>query len=147
MTGSPGEKRAFPPVLIDTPVWRDYFHKEGRTFQTVNKLMDAGRVCCVNLVVAELLETARSAKEMKVFQDFTRIFPILDEPPGAWVEAARLSFHVRQKGKALPLRDCYLGHMAKVHGALLYTTHQGLHRARQVFGSGLKFFSERNLAG
>lgn len=146
MMGYPEKKRILPPVLIDTPVWRDYFRKEGRTFQTVNKLMDAGRVCCIDLVVAELLETARSAKELKVFQDFTRIFPVLAEPPEAWVEAARLSFNLRKKGKALPLRDCYLAHMAKAHGSFLYTTHQGLHRARMVFGAGLRFFSERNLS-
>ena len=87
-----GERELTAPVLIDTPVWQAYFRKEEKTFRTVNGLMDAGRVCCLDLVVGELLSTAATPKEMKVLEDLTRIFPIVRETPGAWEEAARLSF-------------------------------------------------------
>lgn len=130
-----------PPVLIDTPVWKDYFRREECTFSVVNGLMDAGRICCLDLVVAELLHTAKSEREMKVFQDFTQVFPVLREPPAAWVDAARLAFKLRRKGGSLSLRDCYVALMAKAHGVLLYTTNKALHRARRAMG--LKFFSQR----
>lgn len=120
-----------PPVLVDTPVWQAYFRKEEPAFQEVNILMDAGRVCSLDVVVGELLLTAENSKEMKVFQDFTRIFPILREPPGAWVEAARLGFELRQKGKTLSLRDCYLIFMARAHQVLLYTSNVEIRRARR----------------
>lgn len=136
------KRRSFRPVLIDTPVWQDYFRKEERTFRGVNILMDAGRVCCLDFIVAELLHNAETEEEMKVFQDFTRIFPILQEKPGTgtWVEAARLAFKLHQKGEKLPLRDCYIAVMAKGHEALLYTTNKGLHKVRRAIG--LKLFPE-----
>jgi len=131
------------PVLIDTPVWRDYFRKEPHTFREVNALMDAGRVCCSDLVVAELLETAETEEEMKIFQDFTRIFPVLQEPPGAWVEAARLCFKLRRKGEHLPLRDCYVLVLAREHHVLLHTTNKALFQARKAMGIGIELFPKR----
>jgi predicted nucleic acid-binding protein len=142
MKNSRKKGRPLRPVLIDTPVWQDYFRKEERTFGEVNILMDAGRVCCLELIVAELLDSAEAEGEIKVFQDFIRIFPILQEKPGtgAWVEAARLAFKLRQKGAKLSLRDCYMSVMAKSHGVLLLTTNQEIFKARRAIG--LKLFSE-----
>ena len=131
------------PVLIDTPVWQDYFRKEPHTFQEVNALMDVGRVCCSDLMVAELLQTAETEEEMKIIQDFTRIFPLLKEPPGAWVEAARLSFKLRRKGKPLPLRDCYVVVLARGNRVLLYTTNKVFSQAQKVMTMGLKLFPHR----
>jgi predicted nucleic acid-binding protein len=132
-----------PSVLIDTPVWQDYFRKEEHTFREVNALMDAGRVCCLDMVVAELLQTAETEKERKIFQDFARIFPLLREPSGSWVEAARLSFKLRRKGTELPLRDCYVAVLARAHRVLLYTTNKALHQAQKAMDIGLDFFPKR----
>ena len=139
------KKKSHPlrPVLIDTPVWQDYFRKEERTFREVNALMDAGRVCSLDMVVAELLQTAETEKEMKIFQDFARIFPLLREPPGSWVEAARLSFKLRRKGRELSLRDCYVAVLARAHRVLLYTTNKSLHQAQKAMAMGLDFFPRR----
>ena len=137
---SPKAGHAPLPVLIDTPVWQDYFGKEPCTFREVNALMDAGRVCCSDVIVAELLQTAETEAEMKIIQDFTRIFPLLKEPSGAWVEAARLSFKLRGKGKALSLRDCYVGVLARGNGVLLYTTNKALLQAQKAMTIGLKLF-------
>jgi len=134
------------PVLIDTPVWQDYFRKEGRTFQEINALMDAGRVCCLDIMVAELLLTAKTEKEMKVFRDFTRIFPVLGEPPCAWVEAAFLACKLRRQGKRLPLRDCYVAVLAKTHGVALYTTNKAFHRTQKAMNLGLKFYSQGKIS-
>jgi len=128
-------------VLIDTPIWQKYFRKEERTFRQVNILMDEGRVCSLGLVVAELLQTAETEEELKMFRGFTKIFPILQEKSGSWVEAAQLLFEFKQKGKILPLRDCYLAVMARAHAVLLYTTNKSLYKNRQLLG--LNFFTER----
>ena len=133
-------------VLIDTPVWQDYFQKEERTFQEVNALMDSGRVCCLDLIVAELFGAAETGEEMQVLRDFTRIFPVLRESPGAWLEAARLAFKLRQRGKALPLRDCYVAFMAQSHEVLLYTTNKSIPQARRAMEIGLELFPERRIS-
>ena len=134
--------RSFLPVLIDTPIWQNYFRKEEPTYQEVNLLMDAGRACCLAFIVAELLYNAETKEETKVFRDFMRIFPILQEKPGleAWVEAAHLAFRLRRSGKSLSLRDCYIAVMAKNNEVLLYTTNLELNKARRMIG--LKLFSE-----
>jgi predicted nucleic acid-binding protein len=108
--------------------------------------MDTGRVCCLDLIVAELFYAGETEEEMKVLQDFTRIFPVLRESPGDWVEAARLAFKLRQRGKKLPLRDCYVAFMAQSHGVFLYTTNQSLRRARRTMEIGLEFFPERRIS-
>ncbi len=133
---------SFLPVLIDTPIWQNYFRKEEPTYQEVNLLMDAGRACCLGFIVAELIYNAETKEETKVFRDFMRIFPVLQEKPGleAWVEAAQLAFRLRRRGKSLSLRDCYLAVMAKNNEVLLYTTNSELHQARRMIG--LKLFSE-----
>jgi predicted nucleic acid-binding protein len=105
--------------------------------------MDAGRVCSSDLVVAELLQAAETEEEMKIIQDFTRIFPLLKEPPGAWVEAARLSFRLRRRAKPLPLRDCYVVLLARRNGVLLYTTKKALLQIRRASAIGLEFFPNR----
>jgi predicted nucleic acid-binding protein len=138
---SPQHSPSRSAILIDTPVWQDYFRKEKQVFRLVNRLMDTGRICCSDFGVAELLTTAKTQREMDVFQGFTQIFPVLREPAGAWVEAARLSFQLQQKGKVLPLRDCYVAVIAKANGVWLYTTNQDLHRLRRSIG--LQLFSKR----
>ena len=132
-----------PPVLIDTPIWRSYFLKSDRTFREVNALMDAGRVCCLDLIVGELVGAAETEEEIKVLRDLTRVFPILQESPGSWVEAARLAFRLRVRGKGLSLRDAYVAFMAETHGALLYTPNRALRQAQRVLALELKFFPHR----
>ena len=130
-----------PPVLIDTPVWLDYFRQEKRTYAIINDLMDRGRICCLALGVGELLITARNSKEMKIFQGFTQIFPVLKEPTSAWVEAARLFFKIRKTHPHLSLRDCYVALMAKANQVILFTTNKELQRVGRTLG--LQLLSNR----
>ncbi|MGQ9695446.1 MAG: PIN domain-containing protein [Thermodesulfobacteriota bacterium] len=123
MNFSPAENN-LPPVLIDTPIWLTYFRKNEHIFQEVNALMDAGRVCSLSLIIAELLYTAQDKEKLKILQDFTKIFPILQEKEGLWIEAALLTYELRERKKRLSLRDAYLALMAVHHGVLLYTTNK-----------------------
>jgi predicted nucleic acid-binding protein len=127
-------------VLVDTPIWRNYFLRAERTFREINALMDAGRICCTDLIVGELLGSAETEEEIKVLRDLTQVFPLLREPPGAWVEAARLAFRLRERGKTLPLRDAYLAFMAQAHGVLLYTNNQKVRHAQRALALTLNFF-------
>jgi predicted nucleic acid-binding protein len=142
MTPGDPSPRSFP-VLVDTPVWQDYFQKEDRIFREVNGLMDAGRVCCLDLIVAELLYAAETEEEIKVLQDFTQVFPVIREYPGVWMKAARLAFQLRQKKKKLSLRDSYVAVMAESHGALLYTPNKSFRQARRALDLKIEFFPDR----
>ncbi len=127
-----------PPVLIDTPIWLNYFGKNAHIFQKINALMDAGRVCSLSLIIAELLATAQDKEKLKIFQDFTKIFPILQEKEGLWLEAALLSYELREKKKPLTLRDAYVALMAIHHDVLLYTNNRAFQKVPK--SKGLKLY-------
>lgn len=127
-------KNNLPPVLVDTPIWLSYFRKDTRIFQEVNALMDAGRVCSLSIIVAELLYTAQNKEELNIFQDFTKIFPILQEKEDTWLKAALFSGQLRRKKKQLSLRDAYVAIMAATHGAFLYTNNEIFKKICKLMG-------------
>ena len=61
-----GEKQPSEPVvLIDTPLWKEYFRREERVFPLINALMDAGRVCSLTFIIAELVAEAAHGRGKK----------------------------------------------------------------------------------
>jgi len=143
---TPAEPRnSKPAVLIDTLVWREYFRREEKIFPLVNALMDAGRVCSLNFVVAELVAEAATEEEGKACRDFRRIFPILQEPENAWIEAAAWVRKLQKRGRKVALRDAYVAWMAKTHGVRLWTRNPlfSPHRGSSV--PGPKIFDEQGV--
>jgi predicted nucleic acid-binding protein len=141
-----GDKQpSAPAVLIDTPLWKEYFHREKRVFPLVNALMDAGRVCSLSLIIAELVAEAATEEERKVCQDFHRIFPILPEPEEAWIQAAAWVRNLQKRGRKVALRDAYVAWMAKIHGAKLWTRNPVLSSLGRGSASGLKIFVEQGV--
>ncbi len=136
------KERLESAVLIDTPIWEEYFRREERAFRQINKLMDASRVCSMDLIIAELVEGAATEEEIKAFLDFARIFSILPEPSGVWTQAAEWARNLRRRGKSLSLRNAYVAFMAKTHGVLLWTRGPILSSLRKALAPGVKFFSE-----
>lgn len=99
-------------VFLDTSIWIDYFRKKDSVFDRVEHLIDAGRVCTARLVVAELLQGAKSDSEFLILQDAVLVFRVLEERPDTWIQAAKLSKTLRSKGKTIGLADCYLAVLA-----------------------------------
>lgn len=108
-------------VLIDTSVWIEFFRKNEPRHDVVLKLMEEGRICCTGIVIAELLEGAKSEKEVSVLRDFFHVFEFLTESPEIWREAGQLSFHLRRQGKTVGLADCLIAKVASFHKARIYT--------------------------
>ena len=76
-----GEKQpSEPAVLIDTPVWKEYFRREERVFPLINALMDAGRVCSLTFIIAELVAEAAYGRGKKGLPGFS---PDLPDSAGA----------------------------------------------------------------
>jgi len=100
-------------VLVDTSVWIGYFRKKEPCFSIVAQLLAEERVCSAGIVVAELMQGAKSEKELGVLRDFTHVFEFLPEGPKVWREAGELSFRLRRKGKTIGLSDCYIAVLAR----------------------------------
>jgi predicted nucleic acid-binding protein len=108
-------------VLVDTSAWIEFFRGREPGRAAVEKLMDEERVCCSGLILAELLQGARSEKEMEVLRDFMVVFDFFEDDRDIWAKAGALSFSARKKGKGAPLSDCLLAVLASENGCAILT--------------------------
>lgn len=102
------ETIALVRVLVDTSVWIAFFRKQEPYHSTLTRLIDNEQVSCIGVILAELMQGAKSEKELAVLNDFTSVFSFVPETPELWAEAGRLSFRLRRKGITVGLADCFI---------------------------------------
>jgi predicted nucleic acid-binding protein len=73
------------------------------------------------IVLAELMQGAKSAKELSVIAEFMEAFTIIDQTDQTWVNAGKLSYELRKKGKNVTLTDCYIAVMARENNCAVFT--------------------------
>jgi predicted nucleic acid-binding protein len=108
-------------VLVDTSAWIEFFRKKEPYHAVVLGLVDDDRVCCAGIVLGELLQGAKSDRELKVLKDFLHVFEFVPETPDLWEKAGELSYAMRRKGDPVGLSDCFLAVAAKACGAEILT--------------------------
>jgi len=108
-------------VLVDTSAWIDYFRQREPSHGLVAALLEENRICCLGLILAELLQGAKGARERSVLRDFPDVFPFVKESLGDWIKAGELSSLLRGQGKTVGLADCFIAIAAKERGAALLT--------------------------
>ncbi|MBI4745967.1 MAG: PIN domain-containing protein [Deltaproteobacteria bacterium] len=109
-------------VLIDTSAWIDYFQD---TLSCGSELMDEilshRDVYVPKVVIAELIQGARSEKEIGVIKEFVEAFTIVEEGKETWYKAGKLSYDLKKKGKTINLTDCYIAVIAREHNCSILT--------------------------
>ncbi len=115
------ETNALDKILVDTSAWIEFFRKKEPWFSVVSGLMDDKRICCSGIILAELIQGAKSEKELSVLRDFRHVFEFLDESVDLWQAAGELSNALQRKGKSIGLSDCYLAASAKTYKVKLLT--------------------------
>ena len=110
-------------VLIDTSVWIAYFqtHSPTGVLEKVDELLSNGDIHVPKIVLAELIQGAHSEKDIAVIREFVEAFTIVGESPDTWLEAGRLSFTLKKKGKTINLSDCYIAILANEHRCSVLT--------------------------
>jgi len=108
-------------VLVDTSAWIDFFRKREPFYTIVHQLIDEDRVCCLDMILAELIQGARSDREIEVLKDFLHAFDFIQEHAGLWEQAGLLSYNMRRKGKSLGLADCFIAVVAHTNKVELLT--------------------------
>jgi len=108
-------------ILVDTSAWIDFFRKKDPCYKLVLELIDNNRICCVGIVLAELLQGAKSQKELGILKEFLYVFDFLPESTEMWKEAGELSFTIQQKGRSVGLSDCYISVITNSNNARLLT--------------------------
>jgi len=111
-------------VIIDTSVWIDYFRGGDLPLsQMVDEVINGGEVCVPGIVLAELVQGAKSEREISIIEDMIETFTFLDMGPGngGWVEAGRLSYDMKKAGAAVHLADCLIAVLARKNGCRIIT--------------------------
>jgi predicted nucleic acid-binding protein len=109
-------------LLIDTSVWIDYF--KGNDTPLHDKMDEALTHCDIfvpKVVLAELIQSAKSEKEVAVTEDFIEAFHIIDQKADTWLKAGRLSFSMKRKGVTVHIIDCYIAVIANENGCSIFS--------------------------
>lgn len=109
-------------VLIDTAVWIEYFRgKDDRIAGRVEEVLTDAEVFVPRVVIAELIQGAKSEKEISVIEEFVGAFNIIDQTEETWLKAGRLSYSMKRKGLTMHLVDCYIAVLANENDCLIFS--------------------------
>ena len=109
-------------ILIDTSIWIDYFQNRSSLIsEKVDKILSENEVYVPKIVIAELIQGAKSEKEISIIEDFLDAFHIVDQKEDTWLKAGRLSFDLKKKGKTINLLDCYIATIAQEHECKIFS--------------------------
>ena len=100
-------------VLVDTSVWIEYFRNQSPVFvDFVAEIVRTKTICVPRIILAELMQGAKSEKELAVISQFMDAFHIIDQTDQTWIRAGGLAQKLRKKGKSVNLTDCYIAVLA-----------------------------------
>jgi predicted nucleic acid-binding protein len=109
-------------ILIDTSVWIDYFKGNDTPLHyRVDKALTHSHIYIPKVVLAELIQGAKSEKEIAVIEDFIEAFHIIDQKEDTWMKAGRLSFSMKRKGITIHIIDCYIAVIASENGCGIFS--------------------------
>ena len=101
-------------ILVDTSIWIDYFKNESfRIAGRLDEMLFKDEVYVPKIVIAELIQGAKSDGEVSVIEEFVEAFGIIDQRGDTWAKAGKLSFTLKRKGKNINLSDCCIAVMAQ----------------------------------
>ncbi|GAB63415.1 MAG: PIN domain nuclease [Candidatus Jettenia sp.] len=108
-------------VLVDTSAWIEFFRKKAPYHKAVLELIDSTRICCTGIVLAGLIQGAKSQQEVDVLKEFLQVFDFLPDSTELWEKAGELSRVLRQKGKTIGLSYCYISVVVHANNVQLLT--------------------------
>jgi predicted nucleic acid-binding protein len=109
-------------VLMDTSVWIKYFRdKPTRVSKKVDEILSRQEVYVPKIVIAELIQGAKSEREISVIEDFVDAFNVIDQREDTWIKTGKLSFNLKKKGKTINLTDCYIAVIAKEYECQIFS--------------------------
>jgi predicted nucleic acid-binding protein len=109
-------------VLVDTSVWVSYFRGGSSVIsEKVDRLLAGAEVCVPKIVLAELIQGAKSEREISTIEDFFDAFMILDQSQDTWMKAGKLSRKLKKRGKSIHLLDCYIAVIAQENACAILT--------------------------
>jgi hypothetical protein len=119
-------------IIVDTSVWIEYFrNKSADLIDFVTEVVKSRQICVPRIVLAELMQGAKSEKELSVIGEFMEAFTIVDQTDQSWLKAGRLSYELKRKGKNINLTDCYIAVLAQENDCAVLTLDRHFKDIRQ----------------
>ncbi len=121
-------------VFVDTSAWIEFFKKKEPYYHIISDLIDNDKICCIGIVLAELLQGAKSTKELNTIKEFLHVFDFLPESEKLWEMAGELSFNLQGMGKRVGLSDCYIAVVTKAYNVTLLTLDKDFNVIKKEIG-------------
>ncbi|MGH3087218.1 MAG: PIN domain-containing protein, partial [Rubrobacteraceae bacterium] len=95
------------PVLVDTSYWIEYINRPGsERMNKVAALIREDRAATTGIVLAELLQGARTATEMFKIRTSLEAVIWVGTNERLYARAGEIGFALRRKGITIPTTDC-----------------------------------------
>ncbi|MFO7824383.1 MAG: PIN domain-containing protein [Cyclobacterium sp.] len=122
-------------VVFDTSIWIEYLKGNPKYFNVCQELLENGRVFGLELIFAELLQGAKSKREVNVILEYASLVPTLDEP-FLVMESGFLSYHSGLVHHGVGIIDAVIFNAVQKNELQLWTLDKKL---KQVVGYDLLF--------
>lgn len=108
-------------VIADTSVLIDFLKGKEPNAAAVAALIGEKRILTTGVIMAELLQGTRNAREEAFVTELIEALPTIEITAAIWVKAGKLSCSLRRKGITLPLSDVAIGAAAMEHNVSVFT--------------------------
>ena len=108
-------------VIADTCIWVEFLRSTSDISNRLRDLISSNAVASVGIIIAELLQGTRTAKEQEVIIDIFESIEYIDMTREIWMEAGSIAKNLRSQGKTIPLSDIAIACCAKKNGYKIFT--------------------------
>ena len=109
-------------ILVDTSIWVEYFNRpESEYAQRLAEFLEMEVVCVTGIILAELLQGAKTDAEFELLRKNLKVLPPLKESEKTWEKVGKLSFELQRKGTVIPLTDCLIAVLAQENNCQVFT--------------------------
>ena len=109
-------------IIVDTTVWIEFLRNSNSELSNHLKLLlRQGRVIMVGIILAEILQGVKLAKERNRLTDLFKNLPYLEITRSNWEKAGDLESTLRKKGITIPLSDLIIASAAVSGNIEVYT--------------------------
>jgi hypothetical protein len=108
-------------VIVDTSVLIDFLKDKKPNAAAVASLVTSRRIRTTGVIMAELLQGARTSKEEAYVVELLEGIPAIEVSSAVWLNAGRLSCSLRKKGITIPLSDIAIAALAIEHNLSVFT--------------------------
>ncbi|MFZ5875803.1 MAG: type II toxin-antitoxin system VapC family toxin [Nitrospirota bacterium] len=109
-------------VIADTSVWIEFFNRpQSVEKRNLDLLIDGDEVALIGVVLAELLQGCRAAKDRHEVTEAMLALPYIELTQTTWIRTGDLSSDLLRRGLTVPIPDLIIAAVALEHDCQVYS--------------------------